>query len=438
MLSLVLLLSAATVVPAASADQSPAAASSRAHVTVPSRASKRGSRRKSFSRRAKCVAAAHGGRHRKVVKRCAVRKSKTGSSKPGAQEPTTGEAPPAGTSIPGGSGSTPSESTKPVKSTPVQEPVAAAEPAAPFRFFAPTSFWNEPLPADVPLAPSSAAVMGAFDKEIVKEEEAGKGPANINTTVWSVPIYTVPADQPTVKVTLEDAWRAPALQSAWDAVPLPADAKPATGRDKHLVVWQPSMDRLWEFWHLEQTAEGWRAAWGGAVEKVSSNLGVYGPEAWPGAKPGWGASASSLSIAGGLITLEDLERGQINHALAIAVPDTRAGVYALPAKRTDGWSTEPFSLPEGAHLRLEPGLDLAALHLPRLTLMIAEAAQRYGIFVRDTAGDVTFYAQDPTPTETNPYIGPHGYFEDKAPQKLLALFPWSHLQLLKMELHSSS
>jgi hypothetical protein len=174
------------------------------------------------------------------------------------------------------------------------------------------------------------------------------------------------------------------------------------------------------------------------MQNASSDPGVYGPEAWPGAGTGWGASASSLSIAGGLITLEDLEKGVINHALAIGIPAPRAGVYASPAQRTDGTSTSPLSLPEGAHLRLEPGLDLAALHLPRLTLMIAEAAQRYGIVVRDTAGQVTFYAQDPTPTGTNPYIGAHGYFEGEEPSGLLASFPWSHLQLLKMELHSTS
>jgi hypothetical protein len=67
--------------------------------------------------------------------------------------------------------------------------------------------------------------------------------------------------------------------------------------------------------------------------------------------------------------------------------------------------------------------------------MMAEAAQRYGIVVRDTAGNVTFYAQDPTPTGTNPYLGPKGYFEGTYPFKLLASFPWSHLQLLNMELH---
>jgi hypothetical protein len=219
---------------------------------------------------------------------------------------------------------------------------------------------------------------------------------------------------------------------------LPADAQPAAGTDKHLVVWQPSTDRLWEFWHLEQAPDGWQAAWGGAIEKESSDPGAYGPEAWPGAKTSWGASASSLSIAGGLITLEDLERGQINHALAMALPDVRAGVYASPARRSDGGDTEPLSLPEGAHMRLDPNLDLGSLHLPRLTLMMAEAAQRYGIVVRDQAANVTFYAQDPIPTGTEPYRGTHGYFEGQSPQQLLTFFPWSHLQLLRMELHGAS
>jgi hypothetical protein len=61
----------------------------------------------------------------------------------------------------------------------------------------------------------------------------------------------------------------------------------------------------------------------------------------------------------------------------------------LACAENRGTSTSPVSLPEGARLRLGPNLDLAALHLPRLTLMIAEAAQHYGIVLRDTAGDVT-------------------------------------------------
>ena len=154
----------------------------------------------------------------------------------------------------------------------------------------------------------------------------------MNTINYSVPIFTVPSVQPTVRVRLVSRRHEPSLQAAWRAVPLPLDAHPAAGTDGQLVVWQPSTDRLWEFWQLADAPDGWQANWGGAIRDVSSSPGFYGPKAWPRATGTWGASASSLSIAGGLITLEDLELGQIDHALAMAIPDVRAGVYATPAE----------------------------------------------------------------------------------------------------------
>ncbi len=310
-----------------------------------------------------------------------------------------------------------------------------SNPGPPFRFFSPTSVWNTPLADDAPLDPESAAITADLNTEVQREVRSHKGPA-INTSAFSVPIYTVPADQPTVPVTLRRSTTAAALRTAWSAVPLPVNAQPAAGTDRHLVVWQPSTDKLWEFWRLQHHESGWQADWGGAMQDVSSGSGVYGQDSWPGATPWWGASASSLSIAGGLITLEDLERGKIDHALAISLPQIRAGVYALPAQRTDGKSTNPQTLPEGAHLRLDPKVDIDALNLPPLTRMIAEAAQRYGIFVRDGASTVCLYAQDPTPSGQNPFLGPDGYFEGwRAP---MDAFPWNRMQLLEMELTSTS
>jgi hypothetical protein len=303
-----------------------------------------------------------------------------------------------------------------------------------FRFFSPHSFWNESLADDAALDPNSSQLVATFDAEVAQELQDESGPW-INTTDYSVPIYTVPADQPTVRVRLVSRFLAPALQRAWNRVPLPPTAQPAAGTDSVLVIWQPSTDRLWEFWRLAHEPSGWQASWGGAMRDVSSNPGVYNRKAWPGAKPWWGSSASSLSITGGLITFKDLLRGRINHALALAVPDVRAGAYALPARRSDGQSPDPLSLPEGAHLRLDPNLNLAALHLPRLTLMIARAARRYGIFVRDKARVVHFFGQDPVSVKHNPYTGPGGYFEGEYPSQLLASFPWSRLQVLKMDLH---
>jgi hypothetical protein len=312
----------------------------------------------------------------------------------------------------------------------------AAKPGDPFRFFSPASFWNTPLAAEAALDPASGPIVGDFLAEIETERSAGEDPT-LNTRRWSVPIYTVPADQPTVQVQHNNGGTSAALGAAWAAVPLPPEAEPAAGSDAHLVVWQPSTDKLWEFWHLSHENGVWSAPWGGAMEHVSTSEGVYGPGSWPGATTQWGGSASSLSLAGGLITLEDLEHGKIEHALAIGIPDVRAGVYSLPAQRTDGRSSDPLALPEGAHLRIDPSLDLSLLNLPPLTLEIARAAQEYGMIVRSIGSHVVFYGQAP-PAGGNPYTGNAGYFEGRDPAELLANFPWDHLQLLPMSLRTAS
>jgi hypothetical protein len=71
--------------------------------------------------------------------------------------------------------------------------------------------------------------------------------------------------------------------------------------------------------------------------------------------------------------------------------------------------------------------------------MMAVAAQRYGIVVTDQTGwAVGFRAEDNTPTGTDPYYGTGGLFGGLYPNDLLASFPWDHLQLMKMDLHTAA
>jgi len=62
--------------------------------------------------------------------------------------------------------------------------------------------------------------------------------------------------------------------------------------------------------------------------------------------------------------------------------------------------------------------------------MIAEAAQRYGIVVRDRAAAVVLYAEDPAPLGANPYPA----LFDGSARDVLRRFPWDRLQLLRMDL----
>jgi hypothetical protein len=292
--------------------------------------------------------------------------------------------------------------------------------------------WNAPLAADAPLDPQSAAVTAAFRAEIARELAARTGPW-IQTTDNSTPVYTVPASQPRVRVALDvTAAYGVTLQSAFAAVPLPDGARPAAGADAHLTVYQPSTDSLWEFWQLRRLADGWHARWGGAMQNVSASPGYFSSVSWPGAGSYWGATATSLPLLGGLIRTSELQAGRIDHALAISVPNARAGLVAFPAQRTDGTSGDPAAIPEGARLRLDPTLDIDALGLPPVARAMALAAQRYGMIVRDKTLVATgFFAEDPTPAGADPYPQ---LFGGQAPIDLLARFPWDHLQLVQMQL----
>lgn len=310
--------------------------------------------------------------------------------------------------------------------------VAPAAHASSERLFGTKSFWNRRVPASASVDPSSGALVSALVAELQQERAAGIGPW-IGTGSGSTPVYRVGRRQARVRVHVDDrgvrGWKP--LQRALSAVPIPSDAKPAPGSDRHMTILQASTDTLWELFGARRAADGWHARWGGAIRHVSESPGYYTASAWPGAKRNWGATASSLPIVGGTMLLDELRTGRIDHALAINLPAPRARVFAWPAQRTDG--TGPGSaLPEGARLRLDPALDVASMHLPKLTQMIALAAQRYGLVVRDqTHHGTSLFGEVPTTRAVRAY---KPYFRGRTPAQLLADFPWDRLQVLTMHL----
>jgi hypothetical protein len=282
----------------------------------------------------------------------------------------------------------------------------------PKRFFAAGSVWNRPLGPHAPLAPDSSRLVRELQRQV---RYAG---AWINTNQYSVPIVTVSARQPAVTVHLDTSY--PPLAKDFSRVPVPPNAKPAAGGDHHLVVWQPSSNTMWEFWLMQRRHGAWHARWGAKISHVTRSPGIVrAPE---------GATASGLPLVAGLMTIDDLRRGRIDHALALGIPGVRKGVVTWPADRTDGRIGGRRSIPMGTRFRLDPKLDVDKLDLPPATKMIARAAQRYGIIARDTSGSVNFYAQAP------PGDRPHVYrpvFHGAYPNQLLAKFPWDRLQVVR-------
>jgi hypothetical protein len=129
----------------------------------------------------------------------------------------------------------------------------------------------------------------------------------------------------------------------------------------------------------------------------------------------------------GLIREPELRRGRIDHALAFALPEARAGVFARPATRTDGQVDSEDAIPLGTRFRLSPELDLRRLDLPGPTRVLARAVQHYGMIARDKSPAVTFYADAPRPghpTNLNALLG-------MDPRQALERFPWSRLEVVR-------
>jgi hypothetical protein len=292
------------------------------------------------------------------------------------------------------------------------------------RFFGPAAIWNTPLTADARLDPDSAAVTQDLQQKVDAGNRGGL-PPTIATRAYAPPVYTVPTRQARVRVTLPPG-KDRSLVAAFDSVPLPAGVRPAPGSDGELVLWQPGSDTIWEFWRLHRAHGAWHATWGGQLDHVST-----GPGHFTAPHESWGTTASSLALTGGMMTPRELATGRIEHALSMAVPQPRASAFSRPAQRTDGPSPCVHAVPEGARFRLDPSLDVASLGLAPPVAAMARAAQKYGIYVRDKSDAVTFYAQSSVSLPADPYPA---IFGGRPPYELLRSFPWSHLQLMKMDL----
>lgn len=292
--------------------------------------------------------------------------------------------------------------------------------------FAPGSFWYQVIPADAPMHPNSAA----YTSEFLRQKSAYYGHVAVNTTTYASPVYIAEPNAPTTRVEVWDCqnkgYLNQNLAAQWAAVPMPAFAEPADGTDAEMTVYQPSTDTLWEFWVSRKVNGVWQACWGGQMKNASGNSGQ-----WP--HP-YGTTATGLPFLGGQITAEELQRGEIRHAIGISLVDLEHwNIVSWPATRSDGSNPagQPNRIPEGTRFRLDPSINVDALAIHPVAKTIAKAAQKYGFVVWDRAGAISLRMQNPksylAATGVNPYVS---LFNGTPAYAILNGFPWGSLQFL--------
>jgi hypothetical protein len=311
---------------------------------------------------------------------------------------------------------------------PQSSAISSSAPVVTDSVFSVTSFWYSAIPVNAPLHANSAG----FVTEFLRQKQAYYGTVNINTTAYASPVFFADASTPTIKVAYSNCQNKTlpetALETQWEAVPMPSDAVPADGTDAEMTIYQPSTNTIWEFWMASKVAGQWQACWGGKMQSTNTSNGI-----WPNP---YGASATGLPFLGGQVTAEELTRGEIRHAIGIALVDTEAfTVVSWPANRSDGMNPTlaPNRIPEGLRFRLDPSINVDALAMTTVGKIIAKAAQTYGFVVWDKAGALSIRVQNPKSYTALGKIDPYvALFGGQPSYAILNGFPWDRLQFMPM------
>lgn len=262
-----------------------------------------------------------------------------------------------------------------------------------WRPFNDQSPWNTPITANASVDSNSAAMIQDFSMI------AGQTEFWINIQDYSVPVYFVDSTAvPMVTVAASlggTGFRTGAATgdaAGTGMAPIPSGAMPAAGTDMHLAIIDKTAQMEWGFWDAVQSGS-WTA--GEASTLDLSADGVRPPERSDPWWAGHGPRACGFGLIAGLITMEEMQAGAIEHALVVAYSHIMSRYYTPPASSAQGTTSDALptrGIPCGGRIQLDPSLNLTTLGLSPSGLAIATALQKYGAFVGDYSGATSLYA----------------------------------------------
>jgi len=259
---------------------------------------------------------------------------------------------------------------------------ASAPLAADFAVFPADNVWNTPVDL-APLHPRSAYWMQAINGHTGHPLHADFGHV-YRGHLNGIPYNLVDANTPREKVAFDPArnyaGESDALPS--DGLPIPADAvvegdpqSEKGGGDRHLILVDTSARVLHELFDAVRQPDGsWQCAQYSRWDLTSNALR---------ADDATSADAAGLPIFPGLVRWDEIERGEIRHALRFTL-DLTWKQHLWPARHDApvGGSNNP---PMGMRVRLKSGFDISGYSATNQVILTA--LKRYGMMLADNGGD---------------------------------------------------
>ena len=231
--------------------------------------------------------------------------------------------------------------------------------------------WNTDI-SDYPVHPNSAAFLASIGA-------AGRLHPDFGTE-WNghpigIPYCIVSGDQEKVPVSFQYAG-----ESDPGPYPIPLDAPieggPNAEGDRHILILDKDHKLLYELYAAWPQGDGsWKAGSGAIFDLTSNKLRS---ETWTS------ADAAGLPILPGLVRYEEVEAGEIRHALRFTVQRTQRG-YLHPATHWASRSSDRNLPPMGLRLRLKANYDIS--RYPASVQVILTALKKYGMIVADNGSN---------------------------------------------------
>lgn len=238
--------------------------------------------------------------------------------------------------------------------------------------FPANNVWNVPVNT-LPVHPNSAAFVNTIGATGRTHMDFGSG-LYLGRPI-GIPFVTVPATQPKVPITF-DVWD----ESDPGPYPIPPDAPVEGGAafpsgDRHIIVIDRGTCKLYEAGVAYQVSPNVWTGYSGAVFDLNSH--ALRPETWTS------ADAAGLPIFPGLLRYDEVNSGEITHAVRFTAPQTRRA-YVWPARHYASSLTGAQYPPMGTRFRLRA--DYPEVKTPPYSphaLTIIKALKKYGMILAD-------------------------------------------------------
>lgn len=239
-----------------------------------------------------------------------------------------------------------------------------------YRPFPADNPWNTPVDQS-PVDPNSDNLIASIG--VAKNFHPDFG-ANWNGGPFGIPYVVVSGSQAKVAMSFD-------YDDESDPGPYPIPPNPPiegganSSGDRHILVIDRDNHKLYETWDSHPDNPGWHCGSGAVFDLTSNNLR---PAGWTS------ADAAGLPIFPGLVRYDEVQSGEITHALRFTVSHTRKA-YVAPARHWASSDTSANRPPMGMRVRLKANFNMSGY--PESAQVILRALKRYGMIVADNGSD---------------------------------------------------